>query len=75
MRGSASAILTCIIREKWRSDEFFIETIHIVTRAEFASIASLISKRLVQTKSGFWRITTHLCQRCDKVYLRSVERE
>ena len=45
--------LACIIREEWRSDEFLARPKYFVTRADFFCIASLISKQLVRTKSGF----------------------
>jgi hypothetical protein len=45
--------LARIIREKWCSDEFFIETKHVVTRAEFFFIHHLISKQLVRAKGRF----------------------
>ena len=34
---------------------------HVVTRAEFVFMPSLISKQLVRAKGGFRRATTHLC--------------
>jgi len=45
-------ILTDIIHEEWRINEFLSKTEHVVTRAEFVFMPSLISKQLVRAKGG-----------------------
>ena len=46
------ADLADIIHEEWRINEFLSKTEHVVTRAEFVFMPSLISKQLVRAKGG-----------------------